>query len=165
MSSGDEGVVQLYHNLVPVLDSNIGPNGAPVISQSCPELNLLTGADRIWLDIEILNEQRANAMGGHGPSLKGSSRAKLLRQVYRPSRSLNIYLYHEAIFISFESVVRLRKSNPIISGPQHNIINSSNHFIPIFNEKVDPPRMPGEVRDDSLKSHPLTLSHGIRDHL
>jgi hypothetical protein len=165
LSPADEGVIQLGHNLVPVLDSNIGPDGISVISNPYPESNILTGPDRIWMHIKIFNEQRTNAMGGHGPSLMGPSGAKLLRQVHRPSRPFDIYLYRETILISFQSVVRLRESNPIISRPQYNIINSSYHFIFIFNIKVDPPRMSGKVRDDRLKTHPLTLSHGIRAHL
>jgi hypothetical protein len=67
--------------------------------------------------------------------------------------------------MSLESILCLREGNPIISRPEYNIIDSSDHLIPIFNKKVDPPRMPGEIRDDRLKIQPLPLPHRIRVHL
>ncbi len=96
---GQKNIIQLDDHLITVLDPQIDTDGTPIISQPRPESNLLTGADRIRVHIKILNEQRTNAMGGHGPSLKGPPRTKLPRQVYRPSRSFNIYLYGEAIFL------------------------------------------------------------------
>jgi hypothetical protein len=164
-SMGQENIIQLGDHLITVLDPNIGPDRTSIISQLRSEPNLLTRTDRIWVHIEILNKQGAHTGYCHRPSLISSPRAKFLCDIDEPSCSLNINLYREAIFISLESVVRLREGNPIISRPEYNIIDSSYHLIPIFNKKVDPPRMPGEIRDDSLKIHPLTLPHRIRVHL
>jgi hypothetical protein len=162
---GQKNIIQLDDHLIMVLDLQIDTDGTPIISQPRPESNLLTGADRIRVHIKILNEQWTNAMGGHGPSLKGPSGTKLLRQVHRSSRPLNIYLNGEAIFLSMESVVCLGEGNPIISRPEYNILHSRYHLILIFNKKVDPPRSPREVSHHNLKTHPLTLPHRIGVHL
>jgi hypothetical protein len=125
----------------------------------------LPRADGVRIDIEILNKQGAHTGYSHGPSLISSPRTKFLCDIDEPSRSLDIHLYREAIFMSLESVLCLREGNPIISWLECNIIDSSDHLITIFNKKVDPPRMPGEIRDDRLKIHPLPLPHRIRVHL
>jgi hypothetical protein len=162
---GQENIIQLGDHLITVLDPEVGTDRTPIISQPCFETNILPRVDRIWIHIEILNKQGTHTGYCHRPSLISSPRTKFFCDIDEPSRSFNIHFYREAIFISLESVVRLREGNPIISRPEYNIIDSSYHLIPIFNKKVDPPRMSGEIRDDSLKIHPLTLPHRIRVHL
>jgi hypothetical protein len=155
----------LGDHLITVLNPEVGPDRTSIISQPRSEANLLPRADGVRIDIEILNKQGAHTGYCHGPSLISSPRTKFFCDIDEPSRSLDIHLYREAIFMSLESILCLREGNPIISRPECNIIDSSDHLIPIFNKKVDPPRMPGEIRDDRLKIQPLPLPHRIRVHL
>jgi hypothetical protein len=164
-STGEENIIQLSYHLVTVLDPEVGTDRAPIISQPGSEANLLPGVGGVRIHIEILNKQGTYAGHCHGPSLISSPCAKFLCDIDEPSRSLDIHFYREAIFISGESIVCLREGNPIISRPEYNIIDSSDDLILIFNKKVDPPGMPGEIRDDSLKIQPLPLPHRIRVHL
>jgi hypothetical protein len=62
--SGEEKIVQLSHDLVAVLNSDISPERIPIVSQSHPESNLLSWADGIRKHLQIFNKQWADARGG-----------------------------------------------------------------------------------------------------
>jgi hypothetical protein len=162
---GQENIIQLGDYLIAVLDPEVGADRTPIISQPCHEADLLPRADGVWIYIEIFNKQGAHTGDFHGLSLISSLCTKFLCDIDEPSRSLDIHFYRKAIFLSLESVLCLREGNPIISRSEYNIIDSSDHLIPIFDKKVDPPRMPGEIRDDCLKIQPLSFPHRIGVHL
>src|SRR3990172_12657005 len=95
---GNHDVIQSGDDLVPIMDSEIGPKRNPIISQSHPELDLLTWPHRIRGHIEILHGQRTHTHAGQCPPLRNSSGTEPLHQVDRLDRPLNIYDHGKTMF-------------------------------------------------------------------